>query len=148
VSTYSFRKLSPTIPHKHAIRVPGMMLLAPLGFILATFMLYWSSWPLNGEVILVVLLGVPVYIYYAIKRGEQIKQQLSKCVWIISYLVFVGAFGYFGCKDFGGLGIIPGTFIADHVLLAFFSLIFFAWGVRVSFKTKEYIEEIDNATIA
>jgi len=146
VSTYSFRRLSPQVPHKHAIRVPGMQLLAPLGFILATFMLYWSSWPLNGEVILVVLLGVPVYLYYASKNGENVKAQLSKCVWIISYLIFVACFGYLGCRDFGGLGLIPNTYILDHIILALSSLIFFTWGVKVSFKTKDYLDEIDNAS--
>lgn len=146
VSTYSFRKLSPIIPHHNAIRIPGMKLFAPIGFILATFMLYWSRWPLNGEVIFVVLLGLPIYIYYALKAQEQIKEQIPRTIWIIAYLIFIGIFGLIGSKDFGGLGIIPDKYALDHILLAACSLLFFTWGVKVSIKTTEYINQIDKVS--
>ncbi len=144
VSVYSFRKLSPVLPHKDAIRVYGVKILAPIGFIFATFMLYWSRSPLNAEVILIVLLGLPIYIFYAKKRQEAIMPQLSKCIWMIAYLVFVAIYGFFGSKNFGGTGLIPDVYIIDHILLACLSMIFFIWGVSVSFKTNAYIEEIDN----
>ncbi|MFN8769761.1 MAG: APC family permease [Neisseriaceae bacterium] len=144
VSTYSFRKLSPTVPHDKAIRVYGMKLLSPLGFILATFMLYWSRWPLNGEVIFIVFLGIPLYMYYAIKSKEKIMRQIPKTIWIIAYLIFVALYGYIGGKDFGGLGIIPNQYCIDHLILAACSLVFFIWGVSVSYKTDEYIDKIDN----
>ena len=143
VSTYSFRKLSPAVPHNNTIRVPGMKILAPAGFILATFMLYWSRWPLNGEVIFVVLLGLPIYFYYARKNKENIKQQISKSIWMISYLIFIAVFGLLGSKNFGGMGIIPDYYGLDHLILGMLSLIFFSWGTAVSYKTQEYIDEID-----
>ena len=144
ISTYSFRKLSPTLPHDKALRIPGMKTLAPMGFILATFMLYWSRWPLNGEVIFVVLLGLPVYGYYAVKAKEKIKSQIPRTIWIIFYLIFVAFYGFIGSKNFGGLGLIPDSYGIDHIILAITSMIFFIWGVKVSYKTVAYIEEIDN----
>jgi amino acid transporter len=144
VSTYSFRLLSPEKPHNNVIRVPGMMFLAPLAFILATFMLYWSRWPLNGQVIFVVLLGLPLYFYYATKRKEKLTIQLAKSVWIIGYLIFIAGFSYIGSKSFGGLGIISDRYGLDHLILGLTSLIFFCWGTLVSYKTKEYIDQIDS----
>ncbi len=144
VSTYSFRKLSPNAPHSNAIRVPFMKILAPAGFILATFMLYWSRWPLNGEVIFVVLLGLPLYFYYARKNQENIKFEITKAIWIIAYLIYIAIFSYLGSKSFGGTGAIPDTYGVDHLILGVTCLLFFIWGTSVSYKTSEYIKEIDN----
>jgi amino acid transporter len=142
VCTNSFRKLAPLKPHAQAIRIPGMKLLAPLGFILATFMLYWSRWPLNGEVILVVLLGLPIYFYYASKYKQQLVVAIRKSMWMIAYLVSIALLGYLGSKSFGGIGLIPDKI--DHVILAIVALIYFFWGSSVSYKTQEYINEIEN----
>lgn len=142
VSSAAFRRLSPEKPHANVIRIKGMQILAPVAFILATFMLYWSRWPLNGEVIFVVLLGLPIYFYYAKRRGERIWYQVTKAMWMLIYLLFVAAFGYLGSSDFGGINFIPSGF--DHILLALISLVFFVWGIKVSYKTPEYIELIDN----
>lgn len=141
VCTYSFRKLSPKAPHENAIRIPGMKIIAPIGFILSTFMLYWSRWPLNGEVIFVVLLGLPFYFYYARIRRENFRQNIKKSLWIIVYLVTVAAFSYIGSSSFGGKNFIPDKI--DHIILAIIALLFFFWGTSVSYKTPEYIEEIE-----
>jgi amino acid transporter len=141
VSAASFRKLSPEKPHNDAIRIKGMQILAPLGFILATFMLYWSRWPLNGEVIFVVLLGFPIYFYYAYHNHESVRLHVMKALWLVTYFIFVAAFGYLGSSDFGGINLIP--LGVDHVLLAFISLIFFVWGIKASYKTADYLELID-----
>ncbi len=145
VSSASFRKLTPQKINNNMIRICGMQFFAPISFILATFMLYWSSWPLNGQIIFIVLLGLPIYGYYAIKRKENFLKQLMKAAWIISYLLFVALFGYLGSEQFGGLNIITNNYGLDHILLASLSLIFFYWGVMVSHKTKEYISQIDNS---
>lgn len=142
VCTSSFRKLSPEAPHSNALRIPGMNIIAPIGFIFASFMLYWSRWPLNGEVIFVVILGLPLYFYYAIKRKEKILTQIRRSIWFIAYLVFIAAFGYLGGADFGGTGVIPEGW--DHVILALCALIFFFWGRAASYRTPEYIKEIDS----
>jgi amino acid transporter len=139
----SFRKIAPTAPNSHAIRFKGIQIFSLLGFILCSYMLYWSKWPLNAEVISVVLCGVPLYIYYSIKRKEKYLKQLLHCSWIIIYLISIAAFSYFGSKDFGGIGYIPNG--VDHIILAIIALIFYFWGKAMSYKTPEYIEFIENA---
>ncbi len=142
VCAISFRRIAPNKLHDKAIRIPGMRIFAPLGFILVTYMLYWSRWPLNGQVIFVVLLGLPIYFYYAKKRNTLDINDILKAVWIIAYLLTVALFAYLGSKSFGGINVFPD--IIDHIVLIFISLFFFTWGTRVSHKTTAYILEIEN----
>lgn len=144
VCTQSLRKLAKDTPHSQVIRIRGMSILSPIAFILATFMLYWSRWPLNGEVIFVVLLGLPIYFFYAIKNKENIMLEIKKTLWLICYLIFVAAYGYLGASDFNGINVIPSAYGIDHIVLAILSLGFFIWGNKVSYKTEGYIEDIEN----
>ena len=145
VCTSSFRKIAP-VAHKDAIRIKGMSIIAPLGFIFATYMLYWSCWPLNGEVIAVVLIGLPLYFYYAYKNGEKIFHEIGKCMWIITYLIAIAIFGYIGSTNFGGHGFLANGW--DHVILAIVAIIFFIWGRAVSYKTPYYMAEIENREVS
>jgi amino acid transporter len=142
VCAISFRKLAPDKLHKNAIRIPGMKIFAPLGFVLVTFMLYWSCWPLNGQVIFVVLFGLPFYLFYSKKHSNFNLKDIRSADWLICYLAFAAIFGYLGSASFGGIGLIPDKF--DHIILAIISLGFFYWGRSASYKTPEYIQEIEN----
>lgn len=142
VCAASFRKISPNKAHKNAVRIPGMKFFAPLGFILVSYMLYWSCWPLNGQVIFVVLFGLPFYIYYSKKHRNLNLKDIKNANWFICYLAFSALFGFLGSKSFGGIGLIPD--IIDHVILAGSSLFFFYWGINSSYKTPAYVDEIEN----
>lgn len=142
VCAISFRRISPEKLHNKAIRIPGMKFFAPLGFILVTYMLYWSRWPLNGQVIFVVLLGLPIYFYYSKKRNTLKIEDTLKAVWIIAYLVTIALFAYLGSDSFGGINVFPD--VIDHIILAIIALLFFTWGTRVSYKTSAYTLEIEN----
>ena len=144
ISSYSFRKLIPdTSKNSRAIRIKGMKFIAPISFILSSFMLYWSRWPLNAEVILIIFLGIPIYIYYSYKYKRKILNEIQTTLWIFFYLIFISIYGYFGSSDFGGINFISNKYYIDHILLALISLIFFKWGYSVTYKTKYYYEEID-----
>ena len=54
-----------TAPGMHRpLRLPGLALMAPIAFVLATLMLYWARWPHTGEIMLLLILPLPVYLYY------------------------------------------------------------------------------------
>jgi amino acid transporter len=142
VCAISFRKISPDKLHKNSIRIPGMKFFAPLGFILVSYMLYWSCWPLNGQVIFVVLFGLPFYVYYSIKHKNLNLKDIKNANWFLFYLAFSALFGFIGSKSFGGLGLIPD--IIDHIIIAITSLIFFYWGRSSSYKTPAYFKEIED----
>lgn len=145
VCNSSFRKLSSNLNNNPtAIKIKGMRILAPISFIFATFMLYWSRWPYNGLVMLVVLLGLPIYIIYAIRSKDiNIRKDTAQALWLIFYLIFVAIFGYIGSSDFGGVNLIPDIY--DHIILAIAAIIFYIWGTKASKKTEYYIKEIENA---
>lgn len=145
VCNSSFRKLGPAtgFTSSTAIRIKGMKILAPISFIFATFMLYWSSWPFNGLVMIVVLLGLPIYVIYAMRsKSVDIRTDTRKALWLISYLIFIAIFGYIGSSDFGGINLIPSIY--DHIILAIASIVFYIWGVGSSEKTEYFIKEIEN----
>lgn len=43
------------------LRLKGLNVIAPLGFIFASLVLYWARWPLTGQVLFIILIGLPIY---------------------------------------------------------------------------------------
>ena len=59
--------------------------LAPIAFVLTSLAIYWSMWPTTIQVILVIAVGLPVYIYYEIHyQHSNLKEQLKHCWWMRS----------------------------------------------------------------
>jgi len=54
------------------LRIAGLPFLAALAFILATELLYWATWPLTGEIILLMVVALPVYLYYQARAAGTI----------------------------------------------------------------------------
>ena len=49
------------------LRIKGLSIIAPLGFVFASLTLYWARWPLTGQVLFIILIGLPIYFYYQAK---------------------------------------------------------------------------------
>ena len=43
--------------------------MAPLSFVLASLAIYWAMWPTTAEVILIIILGLPIYFFYEYKMN-------------------------------------------------------------------------------
>ncbi len=67
VSAMALRRTAPDL--QRPLRIKGLPMLAGLAFILATELLYWAKWPLTGEIILLMVVALPVYLYYQAKCG-------------------------------------------------------------------------------
>jgi amino acid transporter len=121
------RRTAPDLPRP--LRLKGLGLLGPVSFILASEALYWSRWPLTGQVILIVAIGFPIYLYYQGKaRFTGFRQQLRSGIWLPAYLVCMAALSAVGSTTFGGRGMLPYGW--DMVVVAVCALAFYAWGVR------------------
>ncbi len=131
----SVEVLRRTAPKMHRpLRVPGLKLLAPVAFVLATLMLYWARWPHTGEIMLLLILPVPVYLYYQAKSGwPYFSQSLRGAWWLIGYLTAVVVLSWAGSKEFEGHGYIGYGW--DQLCVALVSLAFFSWGVRSGWHT-------------
>ncbi|MEC2222946.1 MULTISPECIES: APC family permease [Heyndrickxia] len=121
------------------LRVKGMQIIAPCGFIFASLTLYWARWPLTGEVFLIIMIGLPIYFYYQAKRKWQsFSKNFKSGIWMVAYLIVMMCISYLGSEKFGGLNMIPYGW--DMVLIAFVSLGFYIWAVKSGYETPDLLE--------
>src|SRR5882762_7659662 len=124
-----------TAPDMHRpLRVPGLYVLAPLAFVLATLMLYWARWPHTGEIMLLLILPMPVYLYYQAKSGwRNFDRQLRGSWWLLVYLLVITILSWAGSKEFEGHDYIGYGW--DQLCVALAALIFCRWGVSSGWRT-------------
>jgi amino acid transporter len=132
-----------TAPNLHRpLRVPGLPLIAPAAFVLATLMLYWARWPHTGEIMLLLILPLPVYLYYQAQvEWRDFARQLRGAWWLMAYLTAVVALSWAGSKEFEGRGYIGYGW--DQLCVALTALVFYFWGVRSGWRTP-YLENVDS----
>ncbi|HTV98410.1 MAG TPA: APC family permease [Steroidobacteraceae bacterium] len=124
-----------TAPGLHRpLRIPGLALLAPIAFVLATLMLYWARWPHTGQIMLLLVLPLPVYLYSQARVGwRDFGRHLSGAWWMIAYLGAVVALSWAGSKQFDGQGYLGYGW--DQLIVAMVALAFYHWGVRSGWHT-------------
>ena len=124
-----------TAPHLHRpLRVPGLAFLAPFAFMLATLMLYWARWPHTAQIMLLLILPIPFYLYYQGRQGwPDFAPNLRGCWWLIAYLVTLCVLSWAGSTDFNGRGYIGYGW--DQLCVAVAALVFFRWGVASGWNT-------------
>jgi amino acid transporter len=128
-----------TAPNLHRpLRVPGLPLLAPIAFVLATLMLFWARWPHTGQIMLLLILPLPVYLYYQAKGNwRDFGRQLRASWWLLAYLITITILSWAGSKEFEGHDYIG--FGWDQLCVALTSLAFYFWGVRSGWRTPAVI---------
>lgn len=124
-----------TAPKLHRpMRVAGLHVLAPIAFVLATLMLYWARWPHTGQIMLLLILPMPVYVYFQAKAGwRDFRRHLRGAWWLIGYLVTVVALSWAGSAQFEGHGYI--AYGWDQLCVALAALLFCFLGVRSGWRT-------------
>lgn len=127
------------------IKMRGLKWIAPISFVLATLAIYWAMWPTTIEVIIVILLGLPLYFVYEAKLGwNNGWQQLTSSLWLIVYLVFMAGFSYIGSTHFGGINVVK--YPTDFVVLTVAALLFYWWGLKSAYKSPYFKQaEASNA---
>jgi amino acid transporter len=119
---------------RRPLRLPGLALISAVAFICATELLYWAKWPLTGEVILLVVVALPVYLYYQAQQGwPQFARDLRAAWWLVVYLPVIAAVSWAGSSKFGGRNYLSWGW--DLVVVAVLGLLFFLWGNRSGWRT-------------
>jgi amino acid transporter len=128
-----------TAPDLHRpLRVPGLPVLAPMAFVLATLMLFWARWPHTGQIMLLLILPLPVYLYYQAKGNwRDFGRQLRASWWLLAYLIAITVLSWAGSKEFEGHDYIGYGW--DQLCVAVTSLAFYFWGVRSGWRTPAVI---------
>jgi amino acid transporter len=116
------------------LRVAAMPLLAGVAFVMATELLYWARWPLTGEIILLMVVALPVYVYYQATQGfKDFRRNLKGAAWMIAYLPVIALLSWAGSTTFGGHGYL--SYGPDLVVVGVVGLLFYLWGVRSGWRT-------------
>ena len=125
VSFTVLRATHPDIPRP--FRLPGGTAMAPIAFVLASLLLYWSKWPRTGETLGILLIGALIYGGYAV-AGRVPWRSVRYGSWLITYLIVMAALSYLGDTAFGGIGVLPLGW--DMLAISVFSLAIYRWAVR------------------
>lgn len=137
VSVMALRRHAPDL--KRPLVLAGMGVVAPLAFVFASLILYWARWPLTGEIILLMAVALPVYLYYQAKQGWQgWGSDWRAARWLVTYLFVMALLSYFGGREFGGKGYLPENW--DMLIVAVIAFLFYRWGVHSGYRTP-YLEE-------
>ena len=110
----ALRKSKPDLPR--AYRLPAAGVLAPLAFVFATWVIYWSGWQTLTTLTVAMLIGYAlVAISYRLDLNPSAPRiDWAAATWIFPYFIGLLVISYFG--DFGAGGIIGGIGIFKHVL--------------------------------
>jgi amino acid transporter len=131
---------------KRPFNLPGSSILAPLAFIGASLIVYWSGWPLVGELAIAIYLGLIVYVifYFAKKKGPSRKDiHTSKFIkaglWVPVYIIVLSIESFLGESAYGGYNYVPYPW--DILMVIIVAIVFYFWADHSGIRTEE-IEEI------
>lgn len=83
----SLRKMAPKMTRPFKANI--LKFMAPLSFVLASLAIYWAMWPTTAEVILIIILGLPIYFFYEYKMNwKNTKNKLAEAYGLLSTLLF------------------------------------------------------------
>jgi len=121
---------------KSKVRLPleikGLRWISPIAFVVISLVLYWARWPLTGEVIFIMLLGLPIYFYYEYKKQfRNFKKHWISGIWLPCFLLAIATVSCIGSKAFGGLNLLSTT--ESTILVIILALAFYWWGYYSSF---------------
>ena len=113
------------------LKIKGLPWISPVAFVVISLVLYWARWPLTGEVILIMLLGLPVYFYYQYKKQfRDFKKHWISGIWLVCFLIAMAGISLIGTSSFGGMGFLNTE--ESTVLVVLVSLLFYWWGMYSS----------------
>src|SRR5690242_19490364 len=122
-------------------RLPVAGVLSPAAFVVANFVVYWSSWPTVWRLMVGLAIGFLVFVGYRMfgDRDRQPRLDLRSASWLPPYLIGTAVISYLGRYD--GRNLIPFWWVLGVV--AVFSLAIFAFAVAVRLRPEDvdrYVE--------
>ena len=134
---------------KRPFKLPGSAILAPAAFVGASLVVYWSGWPLVGELAIAIFLGLIVYgIFFFMKQKDDPSRKtihgwdsIKSGIWVPVYIVVLSIESYLGETALGGYNIVPYPY--DLLMVIIVAIIFYLWATMSGVRTQEIQEIVD-----
>jgi amino acid transporter len=126
-------------------RLPVAEIVAPVAFIIANLIIYWSGWTTDWKLMLAILIGFVILAANYLLSPPERKPSLDMraAYWLAPYLGGLTLLSYLGAKDFGGIGVF--SFGWDALVVAVFSVAIYALALYLRLpddEAKRYISEL------
>jgi amino acid transporter len=151
VSLAALRRSDPDRPRPY--RLPAAKILAPLSFVCANFIVYWSGWNTIFWLYLFILLGFVVFFVYqrVAPPGRKLRIDWRPAAWIPPWLIGLGVISYLGQfpssapKSGWAFQLVLQAkqtipFWWDLVIVAAFSLVIYYTAARLA-EPQEYVAQ-------
>ncbi|WP_194847058.1 APC family permease [Candidatus Neptunochlamydia vexilliferae] len=114
-------------------KLPFYRLFTLMGFVFATWLIYWASWPWTLVGALLIFLGFPAFLLV-----RRVHLELKRNVWIACYLLGIIIISMIGDQHFelnnftpySPLGLLKMPY--DLVVLTLFSIMIYSWAYRLN----------------
>ncbi|WP_461077834.1 APC family permease [Streptomyces deserti] len=135
--------------HERPYRLPGGTVIAPLSFVVANLIIYWSGWDTLWRLGVAIVLGYVLlggYAWYAVRRRLPNAPRLDfkAAQWLPAYLLGMGVISWQG--GFGGQGHIGLWW--DILVVAVFSLAVYHWAKASAPRPREIERSIEEVVVA
>ncbi|MEU2713092.1 APC family permease [Streptomyces sp. NPDC007205] len=134
--------------HERPYKLPAGKFIAPLSFVVANLIIFWSGWDTLWRLGCAILLGYLLlgsYAGYAIRKGlpDAPRLDFKAAQWLPPYLAGLGVISYL--STFGGTGDLPLWW--DMVVVAAFSIVIYYWAKATASKPEAIERSIDEVVI-
>ena len=127
IITIANRRLNKVLmQEKGQFKLKGAHIFAPILFCVLSILLFFVPWPLNGEMLLLVIPGLVFYFYYDRKyfKSEKFAPKLKGASWLILYFIGISLITYLGNNPTGNLLSTK----VSLILLVILSLCIYVYG--------------------
>ena len=131
--------------HPRPFKLPAGEVLAPLAFIVANLVIYFTTWEVIWKVLVGMALGLVLLGIGHIVNPSELTPTLDwrGGSWMWPYFIGLGAISYLGSEDFAGIGVIP--FGWDILVVAIFSIAIYYYAMSVRLTTEEVRRHVADA---
>jgi amino acid transporter len=124
-------------------RMPAAGVIAPLAFVIANLLIYWSGFEVVWKLGVVLLIGYIVIGVLMATDRQRPALQWKSAVWLPVWLLGMGVISWQGQFDGGAIKSPVNTdtipFWWDIVVVAAFSLIIFFWAMRTKLSREDML---------
>lgn len=125
----ALRRQKPHLPRLYSL--PGGEIFAPLGFVCASLIVYWTGWSIYSTLMITVLIG---YLLMMVSAALSLNEEIPGIDWrsgffVFPYMIGMGIISFFG--QFGHGGILDGVGVFKNVLVGGSSHIPFFWDLAI-----------------